>query len=147
MRPSQVVEFAREKAEEVAEKTGEVIGKGLMEGWGKAKGLGEDLKKELLRLYRKTEGNKMSEKRWGSEESVTRRWKQRLARFGRSGSQSWIRGVQKRRDTPKSLSISASTTDSVLGGLSRHHPLRVGKGIEEIDSHFASWGLIETDNT
>jgi hypothetical protein len=54
MRPSQVVEFAREKAEEVAEKTGEVIGKGLMEGWGKAKGLGEDLKKELLRLYGKT---------------------------------------------------------------------------------------------
>jgi hypothetical protein len=65
MRPSQVVEFAREKAEEVAEKTGEVISKGLMEGWGKAKGLGEDLKKELLRLYRTTEENKMSEKRVG----------------------------------------------------------------------------------
>jgi hypothetical protein len=74
MRPSQVVEFAREKAEEVAGKTGEVIGKGLMEGWGKAKGLGEDLKKELLRLYRKTEGNKMSEKKVGfrriSDEAV-----------------------------------------------------------------------------
>ena len=36
MRPSEVMVRAREKVEEVAEKTGEVIGKGLMEGWGKA---------------------------------------------------------------------------------------------------------------
>ena len=65
MRPSEVMVRAREKVEEVAEKTGEVIGKGLMEGWGKATGLGEDLKKELLRLYRKTERNKISEKKVG----------------------------------------------------------------------------------
>jgi hypothetical protein len=65
MRPSEVMVRAREKVEEVAEKTGEVIGKGLMEGWGKATGLGEDLKKELLRLYRKAERNKISEKKVG----------------------------------------------------------------------------------
>ena len=74
MRPSQVVDFAREKAEEVAEKTGEVISRGLMEGWGKAKGLGEDVKKELLRLYKKTGRNKMPEIKVGfrriSEEAV-----------------------------------------------------------------------------
>jgi len=65
MRPSQVLELAREKAEEVAEKTSEVVGKGLVEGWGKAKGLGEGLKKELLRLHRKTGRNKKSEKKVG----------------------------------------------------------------------------------
>ena len=74
MRPSQVMERAREKAEEVAEKTGEVIGKGLKEGWGLTKGLGEGLKKELLRMQRKTAGNKMSEKKVGfrriSDEAV-----------------------------------------------------------------------------
>ena len=74
MRPSQVMERAREKVEEVAEKTGEVIGRGLMEGWGKAKGLGEGLKKELLRMHTKTRGNKMSEKKVGfrriSDEAV-----------------------------------------------------------------------------
>ena len=74
MRPFQVMERALEKAEEVAEKTGDVIGKGLVEGWDKAKGLGEGLKKELLRMYRKTEGNKRSEKKVGfrriSEEAV-----------------------------------------------------------------------------
>ena len=58
MRPSQALERAREKVQEVAEKTGYVVGKGLTEGWGKAKGLGEDLKKELLRLHRKTMENK-----------------------------------------------------------------------------------------
>lgn len=65
MRPSQVMERAREKVEEVAEKTGEVIGKGLIETWDAAKGLGEGLRKELLRLSRKTEGNKLSEKKVG----------------------------------------------------------------------------------
>ena len=65
MRPSEVMVRAREKVEEVAEKTGEVIGKGLMESWGKATGLGEDLKKELLCLYRKAERNKISEKKVG----------------------------------------------------------------------------------
>ena len=74
MRPFQVMERALEKAEEVAEKTGEVISKGLGGSWDKAKGLGEGLKKELLRLYRKTEGNEMSEKKVGfrriSEEAV-----------------------------------------------------------------------------
>jgi len=59
------MERVREKVEEVAEKTGEVIGKGLMDSWGKATGLGEGLKKELLRMYRKTEGNKTSEKKLG----------------------------------------------------------------------------------
>jgi len=58
MRPSEVMVRAREKVEEVAEKTGEVIGKGLMEGWGKAKRLGKDLENELLRAYGKTGGNK-----------------------------------------------------------------------------------------
>lgn len=54
MRPfDQVVGRAREKVQEVAEKAGEVMGKGLKEGWGKAKGLGEDLKTELLRPHRK----------------------------------------------------------------------------------------------
>lgn len=62
MQPSQFMERVREKVEEVAEKTGEVIGKGLMDGWGKATGLGEGLKKELLRLYRKT-GGARAEKR------------------------------------------------------------------------------------
>jgi len=50
---------AREKAEEVTEKTGEVISK----GWGKAKGLGKSLKKELLCVHRKREGSKMSDAR------------------------------------------------------------------------------------
>ncbi len=138
MRPSQVIKFAREKAEEMAEKTGEVIGNGLMEGWGKAKGLGEDLKKELLRLYKKTEGNKMSEKKVGfrriSDEAVEAKtskvWEEWFTILDTWGA--------KEKGPPKSLSISASTTDSVLGGLSRHHPLRVGKGTEEIDSHFES---------
>lgn len=74
MRPFQVMERALEKAEEAAEKAGEVISKGLAEGWDKTKGLGEDLKKELLRLYRKTERNKMPEKKVGfrriSEDTV-----------------------------------------------------------------------------
>ena len=56
MRLSQVVERVREKAEEAAEKTGEVMGK----GWSEAKGLGKGLKTELLRVHRKTEGNKKS---------------------------------------------------------------------------------------
>lgn len=56
MRPSQVMEGVREKAKEAAEKAGEVIGK----GWSEAKGLGKGLKKELLRVHRKTEGNKKS---------------------------------------------------------------------------------------
>jgi len=50
----QVMERAREKMEEVAEKTGEAV----MDGWGKAKDLGEDLRKELLRLRRKTRARK-----------------------------------------------------------------------------------------
>jgi len=74
MRPSQVMERAREKAEEVVEKTGEVIGKGLKEGWDLTKGLGEGLKKELLHMHRKTTGNEMSEKKVGfrriSDEAV-----------------------------------------------------------------------------
>jgi hypothetical protein len=65
MRPFQVMERVREKVEEVAEKTGEVIGQGLTEGWGKAADLREDFKKEFLRLYRKTERNRMSEKKVG----------------------------------------------------------------------------------
>ena len=65
MRPFQVMERVREKVEEVAEKTGEVIGQGLTEGWGKAADLRADFKKEFLRLYRKTERNRMSEKKVG----------------------------------------------------------------------------------
>jgi len=128
MRPSQVVEFAREKAEEVAEKTGEVIGKGLMEGWGKAKGLGEDLKKELLRLYRKTEGNKMSEKKVGFRRISDEAVEAKTGKVWEEWFTIWIRGVQKRRVTPKSLSISASTTDSVLGGLRPSPFATSGKG-------------------
>jgi len=56
MRPSQVIERAREKVEGAAERTGEVVGKGLREGWGKAKGLGKGLKTELLRPHRKRRG-------------------------------------------------------------------------------------------
>jgi len=56
MRVSQVIERVREKAEEAAEKTGEIIGK----GWSKARDLGKGLKKELLGVRRKTEGNKKS---------------------------------------------------------------------------------------
>jgi len=63
MQPSQAMERFREKVEEVAEKTGKVIGRGLSDGWGKATGLGEDLKKELLRLYRKTGRKRISEKK------------------------------------------------------------------------------------
>jgi DNA mismatch repair ATPase MutS len=74
MRPFQVMKRALEKAEEAAEKTGEVISKGLAEGLDKVKGLGGGLKKEFLRLYKKTEGNKTSEKKVGfrriSEEAV-----------------------------------------------------------------------------
>ena len=74
MRPFQIMERALEKAEEVAEKTGEVISKGLGESWDKANGLGEGLKKELLRMYRQTEGKKRSKKKVGfrriSEESI-----------------------------------------------------------------------------
>ena len=70
MRPSQVIERVREKVEEVTEKTGEVIGNGLRMGWGKVKGV----KKARLRGHRKTEGNKMSEKKTGfrriSDEAV-----------------------------------------------------------------------------
>ena len=63
MPSSQVVERAREKAQEVVEKTGETISKGLTEGWGKAKGLGRDLKNELSRVHRKKARNKTSRKR------------------------------------------------------------------------------------
>lgn len=65
MRPSQFVELAREKVEEVAEKTGEVIGKGLVEGWDRVTHLGVGLRKELLRLYKKPDGHKASEKKRG----------------------------------------------------------------------------------
>jgi hypothetical protein len=36
VRPLQVMGHILEKIEEVVEKMGEVIGRGLMEGWGKA---------------------------------------------------------------------------------------------------------------
>ncbi len=63
MWPSQAMEHACERTQEVAEKRSEAMSKRLKEGLGKAECWGQKLKKKLSRVSRKTERNKVSKNR------------------------------------------------------------------------------------
>jgi hypothetical protein len=63
MQTPHIIGRAREKTKEAAEKTGEAISKALTGCWGKTKGSGKDLKKELSRVHGKTKRNRTSKKR------------------------------------------------------------------------------------